>query len=426
MKKRILSQMLIAALLTGTLAGCGKGDTEAKNDGGSKDPVKVRYAFWDTAQQPYLEKCEEEFEKNNPEIDIILEASPSDEYWTKLEAGATGGSAPDVFWMNASNVKKYAEGDILMPLDDKLSSSESVKIDNYLDSMVDMYNLNGKQYAIPKDFDTIGVWYNKQIFDEAGVPYPEDNWTWEDMEELAAQLTKTDKSIYGIAAPYANQEGFYNTIYATGGKIVSEDGEKSGYDEAETQAGIQCWIELQKAGISPTQASLEQTPAYNQFLSGKLAMYWTGSWFLAQVLDSDFKESIDVAALPTIDGNKATVIHGIGNCVYSKSKNPEEAWKWVEFLGGKTANQTMAELGAAIPAYKGLGQLWSEKYPEYNLQSFIESSEEYSYPYPTTGNTSEWQQYEADNLKLAFNLEIGVKEACDKLAEQMNEVLKSE
>lgn len=155
-------------------------------------------------------------------------------------------------------------------------------------------------------------------------------------------------------------------------------------------------------------------------------MFWCGSWFLGQVLDSDMKDNINVVELPSINGKKATIIHGLGNCIYKDTKYPEASWKWVEFLAGEQANKLSAETGAALPALKGTAQVWVDKNPDYNLRSFITSSEEYSYPYPASVNTAEWEQYQADNLKRAFSLEISVKEACEKAAKQMDEVLANE
>ena len=111
----------------------------------------------------------------------------------------------------------------------------------------------------------------------------------------------------------------------------------------------------------PSEASLEETKGNVQFLSGRLGMYWCGSWFLSQVLDSDIKDDIDVAPVPSINGKQATVIHGLGNCIYKDTKNPEAAWKWVEFLSGEEANKLSAEMGAAIPAYEGTADIWVDK-----------------------------------------------------------------
>ena len=416
-----LATVMAGVMLLGSAPAVFADETEVNADVSGE----VRYAYWDNTQTPYIERCIEEFNKIYPNVTITQEPNTWDEYWTKLEAAATGGSIADVFWMNGPNITKYAEGGILMPIDDMIAE-QGIDVANYPAGLVSLYNIGGVQYALPKDFDTIGVWYNKALFDEAGVEYPTDDWTWEDMAEKAAALTKEDGSVYGIGAGFDTQCGIYNTIYACGGYIISEDKKSSGYDKEETQAGVQCWIDLMEAGVSPSEASLEETTADAQFLSGRLAMYWGGSWFLGALKSSDIIGDIDVVELPSINGQKATVIHGLGNCIYEGTKYPEAAKAWVSFLAGETANLISAETGAAIPALAGTAAQWVEATPEINLQSFITSSEEYSYPYPANANTAEWQTFEADCLKKAFSLDVPVADACTELAEQMNGVLAAE
>ena len=429
MRKKFLTVLLCVGMAMGLLAGCGDGDASTDGQNGSEGEEEsvsgeVRMAYWDVSFDGYLNRCIEEFNKLYPDVEIILEPSTSGEFWTKLEAASTGGSAADVFWMNGPNITKYARGGVLMPIDEFLEDSE-LDLGNYPESMVQLYNIDGKQYGVPFCFDTVGVWYNKDIFDEAGVPYPEDDWTWEEMVDIARQLTREDGSVYGIAAPVANQTAFYNTICAMGGEVISEDKKSSGYDKPETQAGIQCWVDLQKEGLSPSLASLTESPADAQFLSGRVAMYWNGSWFASTVAASELSDSIDVAELPSLNGTKATVIHGSINAISKNTENPVAAWKWVEFLSGETANTICAEEGV-IPAMEGTAEKWVSAHPQYNLQSFITSAEEYSYPYPVSANTAVWNQYETDYLKQAYGLEMEVKEACDLLAEKMNEALAKE
>lgn len=424
--KKTLSLILTVLLLVSVLAGCGQ-KNEQKPSGNSKEEISgsISYAFWDSGQKAYFEKCVEEFNKVYPNVKVNLEPNTWNEYWTKLEASATSGSAADVFWLNGPNIAKYAKGGVLLPIDDLIKTA-GIDLSNYPEALVKLYNVDGVQYAIPKDFDTIAVWYNKKIFDEAGVPYPKEDWTWEEMVATAKTLTKSDKSVYGISAAYRDQTGIYNTIYAAGGNVISDDKKTSGYDKAETQLGIQLWVDLLKEGVSPDIASFEETEDYVQFLSGRLAMHWNGSWFLNQVIESENKDHIGVVALPSINGKKGTVIHGLGNCISKGTKNPEAAWKWVEFLASEKAHKLSAETGAAIPAFKGTAKDWVEKNPNYDLNTFIKAAQEYSYPYPASQNTGEWGQYQTEAMKKVFNMEIGVKEASDKLAEQMNEVLKNE
>lgn len=445
--KKLLSIVLAAGLLGTSLTGCGSADTastpladegtkdsSSKAEGGQSEASagantdikgEVRYAFWDAEQQGYLEKCIVEFNKQYPDVKIVLEPNTWTEYWTKLEAGATGGGIADVFWLNGPNITKYAKGGVLMPIDDLISAA-GINKEDYPKGLVDMYNIDGVQYALPKDFDTIGVWYNKAIFDEMGVEYPKDDWTWEDMAEKAKQLTKADGSVYGIVASYETQVGIYNTIPAFGGYVISDDKKTSGYNLPETKEGIQCWVDLQKAGVSPSQASIEETAGNVQFLSGRTAMYWGGSWMVGQVLESEIKDTVDVVELPTIKGAKKNIIHGIGNCIYEGTKNPEAAWAWAEFLAGDTANLLSAETGAAIPAKVGTSDKWIENHPQFNLQCFITASEKYSIPHPGSANTSEWEQYQADTLKRAFSLEVSVDDACKQAAEKIDAVLAAE
>lgn len=441
--KKLICALVTTTIVMSGLVGCGS-DSKGENSSAEKEgnvsveekeesvseqvdntSGEIRVAYWGESQTPYLEQCVEEFNKIYPDIKVTLESSTFNEYWTKMEAAATGGSIADVFWMNGPNIEKYAKGDILMPIDEFLENSD-INLSNYPESMVDLYNVDGKQYTVPTNFDTIGVWYNKALFDDAEVAYPTDDWTWEDMVEMATQLTKEDGSVYGIAAPLESQTGYYNTIYAYGGEVISEDKKSSGYDKPETQQGIQCWIDLQEAGLSPNMASLTETAADVQFMSGRIAMYWGGSWSLTAFMNSDVKDTLDVVELPSINGNKATVIHGKGYFIYKETKNPEAAWKWVEFMAGEKGQTMAAEFGAEVPTLSGTSELWAEAHPEYNLESFLRSAKNYSYVYPVSANTAEWNQYENENLKLAYNLEISVKEACEKLAEQMNEVLANE
>lgn len=421
--KKVVAISLASLMAMSTLAACGNKQGAGAADG--KISGTISHAYWDDGQTPYLQASVAKFKEIYPDVEIKLEPTAFAEYWNKLEAASTGGSSADVFWMNGPNIAKYAKGGVLLPIDDLLKNS-SIDLSNYPEALLKLYNIDGKQYAIPKDFDTIGVWYNKKLFDEAGVPYPSDDWTWEDMVATAKQLTKADGSQYGISAQYRDQVGIYNTIFATGGYVLSEDKKTSGYSLPETQAGIQIWVDLIEAGVSPTQASLEETEDYVQFLSGKVAMNWNGSWFLNQIKVAENKDDFDVAALPSVNGKKATVIHGLGNCIAKSSKNQALAWKWVEFLAGEESNRISAETGAAIPTYKGTAKEWVEKSPEYNLSIFIDAAEKYAYPYPASVNTAEWLQYQGESLKSAFNLDIGVKEACDTIAEKMNEVLKNE
>ena len=382
------------------------------------DPVEIHYAYW-AAMDDYYAQCKAAFEEAHPDVTIVLEPTAWGEYWQKLEAEATGGSVADVFHMNGVNITKYADGGVLLPLDDYIAGSE-LDLANYPEAMTAMYNYDGTQYGIAMDYDTVGLWYNKDLFDKAGVEYPTSEWTWDDLAAAAEAITGIEDGVYGIAAGYSDQQGFYNTCFAEGGWFV--DGENFGFNEEGTRKGIQCWIDLMSAGYSPSEVSLEENEGYLQFMAGKLGMIFAGDW-MVQFYSSDdsaVKDVCDVVELPLMSsGNRASVIHGKANCISVATEHPDEAWAWVEYLSGAEAMQLLGDMGIAIPAYLEYSPTFFAAYPQYNMNIYLDAAENYSYVYPSSAFNTEWSDIMWNELVRAFNLEISVDEACDNIMSQI-------
>ena len=158
MKKlvKMLTMILVLSLVIGVA-----GTACAEN-------IEIHYAYWQSTLDDFYAQCKADFEAAHPGVTIVLEPTAWGEYWTKLEAAANGESIADVFHMNGVNIKKYASGGILAPLDERIANSD-ISLDNYPKAMNEMYNFDGVQYGIPMDYDTIGLWYNKALFDQAGT-----------------------------------------------------------------------------------------------------------------------------------------------------------------------------------------------------------------------------------------------------------------
>jgi multiple sugar transport system substrate-binding protein len=362
MKKRLIAAGVAAALATVALAGCSNAD---KAEGGEKGEVTLTYGVW--AQEDVMQQLIDAFEAKNEGIKVEMQVNPWQEYWTKLQVAAQGGTAPDAFWMLADHFQVYAANDQLMPLDDEISKA-GVDMSNYPKALVDMFNYEGHQYGLPKDFDTIGLFYNKDLFDAAGVEYPNENWTWDDVKAAAAKLTDKDKGVYGIAAPIDRQQGHYNTIPQAGGSVISDDKKISGYDDPKTQAGLQYWVDFIKNGQSPTLQQMADTEPVAMFENEMIAMYYGGSYFVQRYYDNEaLRAKIDVTVLPKGE-KRATVINGIQNVGFANSKHKPELAKFLLFLGSEEAAKIQAASGAVIPAYNGTQQAWVDSMPELNLQ----------------------------------------------------------
>src|SRR6185312_3058474 len=195
---RTMTAAAVALALAGGTAACSSGGPSGSSGGGSgSGKVSLSYGVWDANQVPAMQKIVTAFEAENPTITVTVQQTPWADYWTKLQAAASGGSAPDVFWMNGPNFQLYAANNVLRPLTDTDPHPDTSV---YPPALAKLYQYKNVQYGLPKDFDTVGLWYNKALFDAAGVAYPTASWTWADFQAAAKKLTDPAKGVYGVGA----------------------------------------------------------------------------------------------------------------------------------------------------------------------------------------------------------------------------------
>ncbi len=407
------------------LAACsGSNSSGSSSSSKASGKTEISYAIWDSGQEPGIRQIADKFEEKNPDIKINIQVVDWDNYWTMLEAGATGGSLPDTFWMHSNEIYRYGSNEMLLPLDDYLAKSKEAKLENFPDGLNEIYNIKGKQYAVPKDFDTIGLWYNKKMFDEAGIPYPDDTWDWNKLKEVAKKLTKSDGSQYGFGAGLSNQEGYYNFIYQNGGTVITDD-MKSGYDDPKTIEALDYYFSFVKEKLSPAlTVDKERAEA---FQNGQVAMSVFGSWNLSGFSANDYiRENADVAVLPKgPDGTRATIFNGLGNAIAANTKNPDAAWKWVEYLSSKEAQEMQASLGVAISAYKGTADTWVNSNKDFAIKNYVDMLN-YAQIRPYSQTTLKWEDKAYELLKPAYLGEEATKDAAQKTADMMNKELASE
>ncbi|MBS4750497.1 extracellular solute-binding protein [Carnobacteriaceae bacterium zg-ZUI78] len=409
------------------LAACGNGAQNTSNKTESESSgtkSEITYAIWDSGQEKGLRKIADKFEEKNKDIKVKIQVVNWDAYWTMLEAGATGGTLPDTFWMHSNEIYRYGSNNMLLGLDDYLAKSKDAKLENFPEGLNKIYNVGGKQYAVPKDYDTIGLWYNKKMFDEAGVAYPDESWDWNKLYEVAKKLTKEDGSQYGFLAPLHNQEGFYNFIYQNDGTVITPD-KKSGYDNPKTIQALEYYMRFVKEKLSPEITDDKKRAEALQ--NGQVAMALFGSWNLSSFNDNEYiKNNFDIAVLPKGNtGKRVTIFNGLGNAISANTKHKEASWKWVEFLSSKEGQDMQASLGVAISAYKGAATTWVDSNKNFHIKSFIDMVDDAQIR-PYSNSTSKWEEKSYELLKPAYLGQKTVEEACKDVAKMMNEELSSE
>lgn len=431
------STAFVAVLAVGLLGACTSAEepdapaspeapSEAPADTPDGEQVELDFAIFSPDQQPAIEEVVAAFEAENPDIDVTLQVIPWVDYWNTLQTTSAGGTGPDVAWMLGARLGPYLEGGALLPLDDAIAEA-GIDLAGYPEALVDLYRDSGATYALPKDFDTIALWYNKEIFDNAGIAYPTADWTWDDVVTNAKALTDPEADIFGIGAPLEAQAGYYNTIYQAGGEVISADGTTSGYDSPEAIAGLKFWTDMINVhGVSPSLASFSDTEAVAQFMSGRLAMLYTGSFYALRFANDEYASAnFDVAPLPQGPVSGASVINGMGNVAFAGSEHPEEAARLAVFLSSPTASAIQSATGAVLGSYAGTQQAWVDAFPQFNAQVFLDMVEG-AVVYPVSRNTDAWASREGETLTPAWTGEETVESAAGKLAGVMNDALAQE
>jgi multiple sugar transport system substrate-binding protein len=379
----------------------------------SAEETTITFAFWDTNQEPGMKAIADAYMAAHPDVKIDIQVTPWGEYWTKLEASALGGAMPDVFWMHSNQFFKYVTADTLLPLDFEYDYTP------YPAGVTALYTYNDVHYAVPKDYDTIALVYNKEIFDNAGVAYPDDTWTWDTLLETAKKLTDTEKGIYGFGAPNDRQSGYLNLIYQNDG-FAFENG-KSGYDQPATQEAVKWWVDLQKEGVSPSQESFVDMGVDDQMQAGKLAMCFTGSWMMSAYTNNElFKDKFDLAVLP--QGKKrASIYNGLGYAGAATTKYPEIVKDFIQFCGTEEANKLQAENKAAIPAYAGTEHYFTDNFTNINIACYPEMIS-YGVQYPFSPNKSLWESQEEELMNEVYAGSMTVEDACNTLHTIITEI----
>lgn len=446
MKRKWWLTAAMAAFMAAALIGCGSqksgqesgqagsqgtaqpaestGETEGSGSSGT-----LTVAIWDKNQEPGLTEIMNDFTRETG-INTQIQVTPWDQYWTMLEAGATGGSLPDVFWMHSNEIARYAQYEMLLDLTDRIKSSDKLEMDKFPQDIVNIYNWEEtKQYAVPKDIDTIALWYNKTMFDEAGIPYPDENWTWETFAEAAKKLTKADGSQYGFAIrPTNDQAGWENIVYDMGGEVISADKKSSGFSKEGTIKALTFLTDLMKEGYAPPYEVLAENTEEALFEAGKVAMITQGSWMLPELCNNDYvKANCDIAVLPkdAETGKRISIYNGLGWAASANTSMPEEAWKLIEYMGSKEGQQKQSDLGVVISAYEGTTNNWIKAYPDFNLQAYLDMMENLVIR-PYSKSTVAWENMMKEKLIDAWTGARSTDEVCKEIDQEMNAMLEQE
>ena len=417
MKKKALSVLLMTAMGAALLAGCGSssgsgstgadsaattGAAEAGTETASaSDGSALQVDIWDNNQLDGLQQIADEWTKTSG-VPVKINVITWDQYWTLLEAGASGGQMPDVFWMHSNTAQMYMENDMLLNLDDYIAKDDAIDLSNYYDGIVSLYSSNGHQYALPKDHDTIALLYNQAIFDKYGVDTPTDDWTWEDVYNASKAITDAGQAdgVYGYAMNTSNnQDGWYNFIYDYGGQVITDDHKGTTIGSDASKAGMEMVRKILTTAVPQTMVAESGTDSL--FQSNVVGMITQGSWMVNSFYSAEGHENYKWAVLPYADvngngscdaGERQSCYNGLGWAIAANTEHPDEAYSLISYFASEEGQKKQSELGVTMAAYKGMSDAFTSAFDGMDLSAFTKIEDDGTlYFRPYTRKTTVWE-----------------------------------
>jgi len=389
------------------------------------EPVEITYYTFSAAPDHLTEidQMVQIFEAAHPNIKVKVETASFDDYFTKLQTLIAGGTAPDVFELNYENFVTYAAKGLLLDLSPTMQADTTLDASVYSERANSAFSYNGMQLGLPATFSTVVLYYNKDLFDKAGVAYPTADWTWADAVEAGKKLNDPANGVWGLYSGVQFWE-FYKKAAQNNCKFFNDDQTEVLINSAECVQALQTMVDLVKTDkVVPSAADMGGQSDGDMFTSGKLAMDVSGIWMFSAYKAAPFQWDITVEPGMT---NKATHFFANGVSVFAASKHPQEAYEWVKFF---TSDPEMANIriasGWELPALKdpALFQAYLSQTPPANRQAVIDSLEFAVVP-PVIVRQSEMQDGINKLLEQVMLDQLTPQEALDQAKTLLEELIK--
>jgi multiple sugar transport system substrate-binding protein len=291
------------------------------------EQIVIKYAHWNALPEDpfnYVKAFETLYPQYKIDFTLIAEA----EYPAVLRQMAVTDTLPDVLCLWEHDIVEFAKAGYVIPLDEYLSQSKFLNIDDFIPATKELMEMQGGLYGLPWCYATHVLYYNKDLFDKKGIPYPNENWTWDDFVKAARALTDPAAGIYGCDAIVFHGI-WWDLIGTFGDPIVDEQGRFAIGGCAEKL--LTELYQLTQEGVIAKPATLAMgAAAVDLFAAGKAAMKFDGSWMTTQYKDIT-AFAWDIAPTPTVDGRRYVHLHTGFFAINAKSKVKDAAWKFIEF-----------------------------------------------------------------------------------------------
>ncbi|WP_370875842.1 ABC transporter substrate-binding protein [Caldalkalibacillus uzonensis] len=313
----------LALILLLLLTACGQDTDSSSGETSNGDSTEIKvWHYFTGKQQTEFEKLAEEYNKLQDKVKVVMEYVPFDETKKQLSIGVAGETLPDIVFMDGVDNASFAAIGVLEDLTDRIQ--EWGQAENYYEGPLNSTKYNGRYYGLPYESNTLALFYNKDMFEKAGIEEPPA--TWEELRETAKKLT--DNEHYGFAISAVRSEESTFQFYPF---LISAGGDYQNINSPEAVKAITLFEDLLKDGsMSKDVVNATQDDIAKQFAAGRVAMMINGPWNITRIKEDAPDLNFGIAMIPK-DVKSASVLGG-GNLTIVKGKNVDEAWEFLKWL----------------------------------------------------------------------------------------------
>lgn len=416
----------------------------------SAQATEVKYMLWDSNQLPAYKQCAADFEKKNSNITIKMTQSGWNDYWTTISTGFISGTAPDVFTNHLAKYPEFARNAQLLDLA-PLIQRDKLDTAAYTSGLYENWGRDGKQYGLPKDWDTISFVVNMEMAKKAGVSLADlqtMNWNPKDggsFEKIVRKLTvdaagnnasspafdKKKVVVYGYQNPGAGgmmgQTEWGHFAVSNGFKYQDKPWDpKFYYDSPKLAETLDYLAGLPGKGVSASLQNIKSLGADALFVAKKVAIVPQGSWMITYYKNN---AKFDTAWVPLPTGPvgaRATMFNGLADSIWTGSKVQPEAWKWVKYLGSAECQNVVASYGVVFPAIKGAAEkaIAAQKTKGVDSSAFLTMAKSKTYLPPVAENGSEVDEVMKSSIEAVLMGKSDATTALKAANAKVNQVVK--
>ena len=323
----------------------------------SNEADVMRYTSWQSSptEEKIIRQTLKNFDSAHPEIDYQFQPIPGN-YPEKIQLMLGTGKAPDLFWLKGDTAPAYLNFEVLEPLDPFIAKDPDFNSEDFFPVFREAFDYKGQSYGVSKDFNAYVLFYNKKMFEEAGIERPPT--TWQELYDFSKKLTKdtdgdgkTDQ--YGMVVE-PSIDVIMPFAFQNNAQLITDDGTIS-IGEPEFVEAVEYVMSLYRDGVATNPADVGAGWMGDVFSRKQCAMVLSGGWLIPYLSDNAPDLEYAVAELPA-GKKKATVAFTVAMVIPKQSAFKEEAWTLLSYLNGKEGMKTWTASGIALPTRRSVAE----------------------------------------------------------------------